>query len=123
MGEAWEEWRVTWAGLIQRSRFDQGKYEAHRGGNPGTRLLCPLPPATADRHLISFTLSRKTAQKRAKLRLAGADTSPLPKASITVKAVDARAVHAHKTSALRTILDIIDINRARGRTWNQVLRT
>ena len=33
----------------------------------------------------------------------------------------ARAVHAHKTSALRTILDIIDINRARGLTWNQVL--
>ena len=43
-----------------------GEVRAHRGVNPGTRLLCPLPPAAADRHLIFFTLSRKTAQKRAK---------------------------------------------------------
>src|ERR1022692_4861936 len=44
-----------------------GEVRAHRGVNPGTRLLCPLPPAAADRHLIFFTLSRKTAQKRARL--------------------------------------------------------
>ena len=37
-------------------------------GNPWAQeralVLCPLPPAAADRHLIFFTLSRKTAQKR-----------------------------------------------------------
>jgi hypothetical protein len=37
--EAWEGWLVTWAGPIQRSRFDQGEVRAHRGVNPGTRLL------------------------------------------------------------------------------------
>src|ERR1019366_8676381 len=31
-----------------------GEVRAHRGGNPGTRLLCPLPPAAADGHLIFF---------------------------------------------------------------------
>ena len=58
---------MAWAGPIHRSRFDMGKCERTVEGILAGACCVHLPPAAADRHLIFFTHSRKTAQKRAKL--------------------------------------------------------
>ena len=75
-----------------------GEVRAHRGVNPGTRLLFPLPPAAADRHLIFFTLSRKTAQKGAKLQrppgppgFARPETTPKPSCARHGQTLSARS--------------------------------
>ena len=53
-----------------------GEVRAHRGVNPGTGLLCPLPPAAADGHLIFFHAFLKNSAETRKTPVAGRALPP-----------------------------------------------